>query len=100
MFQNETDYKMWEKLSSKIKMNDSSNKPETNRKARKMYEQSTIQSILNGDLILLDNSKNNQNKIYMFPTLPFAIGHRRYKRTLFTFFINKNATNALNITKL
>ena len=92
---NETTPMLWEKLELKMKGNTIDNK----RVTRKINVK-TINRILDGKLIILDNSKNNQETILMFPDVPLALGGDRYKSTLLTFFINKNATKAKEIKQL
>ena len=92
---NETTPMLWEKLKLKMKGNTIDSK----RVTRKINV-TTINRILDGKLIILDNSKNNQETILMFPDVPLALGGDMYKSTLLTFFINKNATKAKEIKQL
>ena len=92
---NETSTMLWEKLKLKMKGNTIDSK----RLTRKINV-TTINRILDGKLIILDNSKNNQETILMFPDVPLALGGDMYKSTLFTFFINKNAAKAKEIKQL
>ena len=70
------------------------------RQAKKFHDIHTIQSVLNGNMVQLDTSKNNRDKMLMFPTLPLTVGTRKYANTLFAFFISKRAFLASNITQL
>ena len=96
--EDEVSKNFWKLLNSQFFNNKSSEKMA--REASRLSDIKTMTSLLNGQMVQLDNSKNNREKLLMFPNLPLAIGRRKYGKTLLAFFINKNAMAAKNVTQL
>lgn len=98
VLENEIDDNLWLKLRSKFRRDN--NRNEMSRVAQKLNSVAKLRAVLNGELIQLDNSANNREKRLMFPNLALTVGHSKYGKTLFAFFVSKRVDLALNITQL
>ena len=59
-----------------------------------------LKNILDGTLVMVDDSESNWKKTLLYPDLALTCGNTRYGLSLQTFFINKNATESIKILKL